>query len=96
MPNWVQDHIRDNPDPKNANHCPITPEYLKGVTEKSDDRVTENTKAITPSGQWWNEQADKRKQEWREMVEFCGEDPDDFLLRMQRSFPNNPSQRKVK
>ncbi len=94
MANWVQDHIDANPDPKDLNHYPITPEYLKGVTERSDERVSEATKPITPSGQWWNAQTDKRKQEWREMVEFLGKDPEDLLLAMRQSFPNNPPMRR--
>ena len=94
MANWVQDHIDAHPNPQDKERYPITPEYLKGVTERSDARVSETTKPITPSGQWWNEQTDKRKQEWREMVEFAGEDPDDLLLAMRRSFPNTPPMRR--
>ncbi len=50
----------------------------------------EYTAIITPSGQFWNDLSPSQQEEWKAKVIEIGEDPEDYLYKMRRMFPQSP------
>jgi hypothetical protein len=72
---------------------PLLPDYLVSLFENysSGQPVSKAMKVITPSGQKWNSLRLSQQNQWRQVVEWLGEDPEDYLAHMRRMLPRTPS-----
>ena len=69
---------------------PPLPDYLVKLFGKYTTTVSKEMIPITPSGQKWNSLPPSQQKEWQEVVEWLGEDPEDYLEQMRRMLPKNP------
>jgi hypothetical protein len=72
---------------------PLLPDYLRPVCESHpiDQPVSKDMELKTPSGQLWNSWTPTQREEWRQLVEWCGKNPEDYLAHMRRMLPKTPS-----
>jgi len=86
-PNWI--------DAYKARHgkLPLLPDYLRPVCESHpiDQPVSKDMELKTPSGQLWNSWKPTQQEEWRQLVEWCGKNPEDYLAHMRQMLPKTPS-----
>lgn len=84
--NWITDY-----EIKNCKLPPI-PDYLHPIvpTYKKGEPITRDIQVINMSGQFWSNLSPSQKQELRQMLEWLGTDPDDYIWQMQRMLPKTP------
>jgi len=65
---------------------PLVPKYLRPVCEfhPIDQPVSKDMELKTPSGQLWSSWNPTQRGEWRQLVEWCGKNPEDYLAEMKR------------
>jgi len=70
---------------------PELPDHLLGQVDKHSKGkpVSKDIKMLIPSGQCWNNMTPSEQQEWRELVEWVGQNPDDLLKQMRKMLPSN-------
>ncbi len=70
---------------------PQLPEYLHPLVNKytKGEPVSKDIEPIAPSGQLWNRMVTSQKKEWKEMVEWLGEDPQDLVDLMKMMLPKD-------
>ena len=88
MPNWVKDHF------EKEGKMPKIPHYLNDGFQNHRGEVTPDMQILTPSGQLWNSLSPSQQKQWRELVEYLGKDPEDYLAHMRMMFPQDPPMRK--
>ncbi len=84
--NWIDDC-------KNRHgKLPPLPDYLLGVVNyyTSGEPISKGIQPITPSGQWWNSRVPSEQKQWRQLVEWLGQDPEDLLAHMRMMLPKDP------
>ena len=84
--NWIDDY-------KNRHgKLPPLPDYLLGVVNyyTSGEPISKGVQPITPSGQWWNNRVPSEQKQWRQLVEWLGQDPEDLLAHMVMMLPKDP------
>ena len=76
---------------------PELPDHLLGQVNRysTGEPISLDVKMLIPSGQCWSNMTPTEQQEWRELVEWCGENPDDLLKEMRRMLPSNEPKRNV-
>ena len=83
-PNWVKDFQNEKGE------LPPVPQYLIPGFARCGRLVDKETQMITPSGQFWGNLTPTQKQQWREIAEWLGEDPEDYLHHMRAMLPKDP------
>jgi hypothetical protein len=81
--NWIEEH-----QSKNEGRLPPIPRHL--TTGFVGGVISKETRPLIPSGQFWNGLSPSQQKQWREMVEWLGEDPEDYLTKMRAMFPADP------
>ena len=76
---------------------PELPEHLLGQVYKysKGEPISLDVQMLVPSGQCWNNMTPSEQQEWRELVEWVGQNPDDLLKQMRKMLPSNEPKRNV-
>jgi len=71
---------------------PTIPDYLLAIvpTYKKGEPISQGLEVINMSGQFWNNLSPSQKQELKQMLEWLGIDPDDYIWQMQRMLPKTP------
>ena len=74
---------------------PELPDHLLGQADKYIDAISKELEMLVPSGQCWSNMTPTEQQEWRELVEWVGQSPDDLLKQMRKMLPTNEPKRNV-
>jgi len=83
--NWIDAHK------VKTGKLPPLPDYLVPLFGNySSGPVSKGMKPITPSGQCWNRLLPSQRKQWRQLVEWLGEDPEDYLAHMRMMLPQTP------
>lgn len=71
---------------------PPVPDYLLPVVHNYSpgEHVSKEIQLRTPSGQFWNRLLPSQRKQWRELVEWLGKDPEDYLAHMRMMSPQTP------
>jgi hypothetical protein len=69
--NWAEEYAGKKKD---------LPDFLTPLCLTS--KISPDMKLKIPSGQWYNELSSKQRKQWRELVEYLGEDPERYLEQM--------------
>ena len=74
---------------------PKLPDHLLGQVSQYVDAISKELEMLVPSGQCWSNMTPTEQQEWRELVEWVGQSPDDLLKQMRKMLPTNEPKRNV-
>ena len=72
---------------------PELPDHLLGQTAQYVEAISKELEMLVPSGQCWSNMTPSEQQEWRELVEWVGQNPDDLLKEMRKMLPSNEPKR---
>lgn len=81
--NWIDAHKAK------TGKLPPLPDRLASLFRNysTGQPVSNTMKPITPSGQTWNELPPSQRKKWRQVIEWLGEDPEDYLEHMRQMLP---------
>jgi hypothetical protein len=81
--NWIEAHKAK------TGGLPSLPDNLVLLFENYSpgQPISKAMKPKTPSGQHWNKLSSKEQKQWRQVIEWLGEDPEDYLEDMRKMFP---------
>jgi hypothetical protein len=82
--NWIAKYEMEH------RKLPKLPSYLVELFGNHSGPVSEWMIPVTPSGQKWSSLRPSQQKEWRQVVEWLGEDPEDMLHHMRQMFPKDP------
>ncbi len=83
--NWIDDYK------VKTGKLPPLPDYLAPLFGNySSEPVSKAMIPITPSGQCWHGLLPSQQKQWRQVVEWLGRDPEDYLAHMRMMAPKNP------
>ena len=83
--NWIKRYEMEH-----DGELPPLPNYLVELFGKYTNKISKEMIPITPSGQKWNSLLHSQRKEWREVVEWLGKDPEDYLDHMRQMLPKTP------
>ena len=88
---WIEDYEMKH------KKLPELPDHLLGQVNKysKGEPISLDVKMLIPSGQCWSNMTPTEQQEWRELVEWVGQSPDDLLKQMRKMLPTNEPKRNV-
>jgi hypothetical protein len=81
--NWIDAHKAE------TGKLPPLPDCLARLFRNyaAGQPVSKAMKPIIPSGQTWNRLRSREQRQWRQVIEWLGEDPEDYLEDMRKMFP---------
>ena len=82
--NWIEKHKAEKGE------LPEVPKQLLLGFANYKGKVTPDMRVMIPSGQFWSNLSATQKKQWRETVEWLGEDPEDYLQEMRKMLPKDP------
>jgi len=87
--NWIEIYLTQH------KKLPELPEHLLGQVSQYCDAISKALEMLVPSGQCWFNMTPSEQQEWRELVEWLEQNPDDLLKQMRKMLPSNEPKRNV-
>lgn len=83
--NWIDAHEAK------TGKLPPLPDRLASLFRNysSGQPVSKGMEPITPSGQGWNKLPPSQRNKWRQVIEWLGKDPEDYLEYMRQMLPKN-------
>ena len=89
--NWIEEYLAQH------KKLPDLPDQLLGQVDKHSkgEPVSKDIKMLIPSGQCWSNMTPTEQQEWRELVEWIGQNPGDLLKEMRKMLPSNQPKRNI-
>jgi hypothetical protein len=82
-PNWIDAHKAK------TGKLPPLPDRLASLFRNysSGQPVSKGMEPITPSGQTWDGLRSREQKQWQQVIEWLGEDPEDYLEDMRKMLP---------
>lgn len=85
--NWIDDYLCKHGE------LPLIPDYIAKMVKgyHPGDRISPTMELSIPSAQYWNNLLPSQQRKVLELLEWLGQDKNDYLAMIKRSIPGHPS-----